>query len=95
MYEITRKDGIVTGVRRIKDGAWSSIGGRIHEEFLEWNAKQPVPLDLSDQPPEPPPVDTEKEAIQTILNKADADISAPEFKIVMLRLARRILAKGG
>lgn len=66
------------------------------QEFLDWNDAQPPDkkLDLSDQPPPPPPVDTDRDAILATLNKADGDISATEFRAVMLRLARRIIARG-
>lgn len=31
------------------------------QDFIDWNAKQETPLDLSDKPPEPIPVDVSKE----------------------------------
>ncbi len=60
-----------------------------------WNDAQPADkkLDLVREP-EPPPRDTEKEALTALLAKADGDVTAAELKQITLRLARRVLARG-
>lgn len=100
MFELVHdKSGKFCGVARLNgDGSKTYFGQNNREwpEFLKWNDAQPSDkkLDLSDKAPEPPPRDTEREAIETILQKADSDITASEFKTVTLRLARRIFSKG-
>jgi len=64
MYEIAREgiSGRVLGVKKngIEHVTKAGIGW---QEFLDWNAKQPNSLDLNDKEPEPPPRDTELEAL--------------------------------
>jgi hypothetical protein len=58
-------------------------------DFLAWNAKQETPLDLSDKPPEPEPVDVDLERIKTIIAKADGDVTAAELKETVLKFLRK------
>lgn len=69
-------------------------GNRYWPEFLEWNAAQPVPLDLSDQPPDPPAPDSDLEEIKSILAKQDRDVSAVDLKTLVLKYLRRQIARG-
>lgn len=98
MYKIVRVAGKVSAcLRQNQDGSETSffLGDSLWPEFLEWNAKQPVPLDLSDKPPEPTPRDLEREALMALLDKdGSGSITNAEkldfcFKVCK-RLARSI-----
>ncbi len=52
---LMRFGGKVVGVEI--DGSVYNVEHQKWQEFLDWNAKQPVPLDLSDKEPEPVVVD--------------------------------------
>lgn len=55
-YEVLRgKDGIVSGVKRLADGANipADVENRDYRKFLEFNAAQQQPLDLSPHAAEP------------------------------------------
>jgi hypothetical protein len=65
-------------------------GSRFWQDFLEWNAKQPVPLDLSDKPPEPPPVDAKLEEVKALV-LADGNYTAAEITKVLNFIAKRAL----
>jgi len=59
-YEVLRKFGKAAVIRRLSDSLHIPLEplNRDYQEFLKWNAEQPVPLDLSDQaPPAPTPVE--------------------------------------
>lgn len=51
MYQLiySHIDGTVSGIKRLSDGASIPLaeGNTDYQEFLEWNAQQAVPLDLS------------------------------------------------
>lgn len=55
MYEVVRVDGKVMGARRLSDGtSFPLVATNRHaRDFMEWNAQQPEPLDLLDQPGKP------------------------------------------
>ena len=91
MYKRLYLNGKFVGVLRELDSAQiqASLDNRDYREFLDWNAKQPVPLDLSDKPPEPPPVDSDLERVKEILAKRDDLITAGEVKEAVLRFLRR------
>lgn len=54
MYRISRMQGVVTGAERLADGVTFDKSHPLWAELAAWNAKQPIPLDLSDKEPEPP-----------------------------------------
>lgn len=69
-------------------------GNPAYADFLAWlvaDAKN-VP-DPSDPEPVDPP-DPEREALHAILDKADAEITAAERNRILLRMARRLRARG-
>lgn len=61
------------------------------QDFIDWNAKQETPLDLSDKPPEPIPVDVDAERIREIVSKKDSDITVGEVKELILKFVRKRL----
>ena len=86
--KITGRFGCV--IMSNEDGSETSIGvnDRYWPAFLDWNAKQPVPLDLSDKEPEPPAVDREVEAIKVLLKRPEKDLALEELKGPLVRLLR-------
>lgn len=80
-------------IRENPDGSQTTCAPT-DQEFLAWASKETSPPSIADKEPEALPRDVEREAIAAILARADADITAAEFKTVTLRLARRVLAKG-
>jgi hypothetical protein len=67
MYEVIRIGGLTQGVRRLADGAEIPINlkNMDYVAFVEWNSRQQVPLDLSDQPA-PAPTQAEVRDAQAI-----------------------------
>lgn len=86
MYKIIRWQGRAN-VIRIVDGACVPPN---NEDFLDWNAKQPTPLDLSDKPPDPPPVDQDLERIKEILARFDAASPAERWEAVLKFMRKRL-----
>ena len=95
MYRIVRTpDGKFSAiVLRESSGSDVSFGpdDRQWLDFLTWNAKQEVPLDLSDKPPKPPPVDADIERIKAIVAKRDDEITAAEAKEAIVKYLRKRL----
>lgn len=86
MYTVNRmRSGRVASIRRLSDNGDVSVDS---PEFLDWNAKQPVPLDLSDSEPEPPVVDREAEAFKVLLEKPEKDLALADLKAPLLKLLR-------
>lgn len=61
-YAIIRdaQTGKVSAVVKIEGSGGVSFGprsGELWTDFLAWNSQQPVPFDLTDKVPQPPPVD--------------------------------------
>jgi hypothetical protein len=70
-------------------------GSRLWQDFLEWNASQPVQLDLSDKPPPPPPVDTDLNAIDALIAKDDGGTATNAEKVeLVLRAVKRLRRRG-
>lgn len=87
LYDVSgRLSGATNGTQSVL------VDGHGWDGFLEWNSI--AKLDLSDKQPEAPPRDTDREALAAILQKADADITAAEARMLTIRVARRLLAKG-
>lgn len=89
MYTISRLNGVVIGVDSA--AGHHPKGTSRWQDFLEWNAKQPTPLDLSDKPALLPSPDPGIARIQEIATKKDADITAAEVKELVLRFVRKRL----
>lgn len=66
-----------------------SPNGKGWQDFLDWNAKQAVPLDLSDHAPDPVPLDVELNRIKEIVSKQDQDITAAERWEAVFKFMRR------
>lgn len=71
MYECSRgPDGKVSNIHRLSGGFVPlDPGNRDYQDFLKWNEKQEVPLDLSDKEPEPLPVDQDTETLKVLTEK--------------------------
>lgn len=95
MFALTRDAFGKARIRGPNGAFYPDPLNRDYAEFLEWNAKQATPLDLSDKPPEPPTVDTELNRIKEILAKADQDIAAAERWEAVLKFMRRKIRGGG
>lgn len=97
MYSLFRVNGKLAAiVRKNDDGSETSFDQKQNgwNDFLDWNAKQPVPLDLSDKPPDPILVDMEHEQLVALFEKADGDIGPAEFKLGATKILRRLLSRG-
>lgn len=88
-YELVRFNGVVKGVNSPAGFHRKGDDNPHWQDFRDWNAKQPVPLDLSDKPPEPIPVDVDADRIKEILLKKDVDITAAEVKEAVLKFLRK------
>lgn len=94
MYEVKRLNGIVAHILRA-DGTCipRALDNRDYREFLEWNAAQPTPLDLSDKPPDPPTPEETRDAIAIAFLKnlpATGDYTTAQLSNG-LRAVRRLL----
>ena len=95
MYEIVRFLGVVKGVNSSRGFHYKGEDNPHWVAFLEWNAKQPQPLDLSDQPPQSPSPDTELDAIDALISKDDGGTAtnAEKFQLVLMAI-KRLRRKG-
>jgi hypothetical protein len=89
MWIINRDGGIVYGANNSVEGISITKNHDRWKEVVAWNAEQPTPLDLSDKPPEPPPVDADLERVKEIIAKRDDLITAGEVREAVLRFLRR------
>lgn len=91
VYKLLRAGGVL----RLLDGACIPDDPRNadQQQYQDWLKAGNAP-DPADPAPVDPP-DAEKDAMQTILAKADVDITAGEVKTLILKLARRLAARGG
>ena len=87
---INRESGIVVSADIAGVGTVPRANSAKWKEILDWNAKQPTPLDLSDQPPEPPPMDAEAEQVKALV-LADGNYTLAEATKVLNFLAKRHL----
>lgn len=69
-------------------------GNPAYAEYLAWLATdvKNVPDPADPEPVDPP--DPEREALHAILDKPDAEITAAERNRVLLRMARKLRARG-
>lgn len=95
MYTVKRQRGRFVCVSRdLGGGTDVSFGPNNSEwaEFLDWNAKQPAPLDLSDKAPEPPEPDPVKDAIMALLDKdQNGTITAAEKLDFCFKVCKRLV----
>lgn len=93
MYEVNRQFGKVYGVTS-KLGFHPKFDDNPHwQEFLTWNSKQPIPLDLSDKAPDPIPDDPDKPPLDTFINKLETDpdgVTVAQMKQALKLLLKRV-----
>lgn len=87
-FTLERVDGKVVGVTSERGFHRKGDDNPHWQEFVELNAKQPTPLDLSDKDQEPPPIDLEQKEVRTLLKKHADDLTLPEISKIVKRLAR-------
>lgn len=95
MYQTYRLNGKFLGVIRVADGAFIPNDPRNsdYQVFLQWNAAQQTPLDVTDQA-YTPPADPDRATIFALLDKdANGTISAAE-KTAFVYLVCKRLARG-
>ena len=88
---VVRRGGEVQGVL-LRGGAQIMKNGDRWEDFLDWNARQPVPLDISDRAPDPVPEDADKSPLAQYVAKIDdRTVTTADDIAAIRRLARRLL----